>query len=94
MPFFPLTTLQEMALAFFLGLGTLVLLYVAWAFYPKAPQETSEEEIKNPERIGSEEGEKKADNPVPPFLIIAYIAVIVWALAYLILVGLRVKAIG
>ena len=46
MPFFPLTTLQEMALAFFLGLGTLVLLYVAWAFYPRRPEERSEEEIK------------------------------------------------
>ena len=94
MPFFPLTALQEMALAFFLGLGTLVLLYVAWAFYPRRPQEGSAEEIKNSREIGAGEGEKKADNPVPPFLIIAYIAVIVWALAYLILVGLRVKAIG
>ena len=94
MPFFPLTTLQEMALAFFLGLGTLVLLYVAWAFYPKGPTEPSCEDIKNEEKIGSGEEKKKADNPVPPFLIIAYIAVIVWALAYLIVVGLGGKAIG
>jgi hypothetical protein len=94
MPFFPLTTLQEMALAFFLGLGTLILLYVAWAFYPKAPPEKSGEDIKKPEGFGSGEEQKKADNPVPPFLIIAYFGVIVWALAYLILVGLRVKAIG
>ena len=82
MPFFPLTTLQEMALAFFLGLGTLILLYVAWAFYPKGPTETSGEE------------QKKADNPVPLFLIMAYIGVIVWALAYVILVGLSGRAIG
>lgn len=93
MPFFPLTTLQEMALAFFLGLGTLVLLYVAWAFYPKVPPETSGEELK-PEGVGSGEEQKKADHPVPPFLIIAYVGVIVWVLAYVILVGLRVKAIG
>lgn len=94
MPFFPLTTLQEMALAFFLGLGTLALLYVAWASYPKGPQEISGEDIKKPEGVGSEEEQKKADNPVPPFLIIVYVGIIVWILAYLILVGLRVKAIG
>ncbi|MGC1402094.1 MAG: hypothetical protein WA974_04120 [Thermodesulfobacteriota bacterium] len=94
MPFFPLTTLQEMALAFFLGLGALVLLYVAWAFYPKAPPEKSREELKKPEGAGSGEEQKKADHPMPPFRVIVYIAVIVWALAYLILVGLRVKAIG
>lgn len=94
MPFFPLTTLQEMALAFFLGLGTLVLLYVAWAFYPKGPTELSGEDIKKPEGVGSGEEQKKGHNPVPPFLVIAYIVVIVWVLAYVILVGLRVKAIG
>ena len=94
MPFFPLTTLQEMALAFFLGLGTLVLLYVAWAFYHKGPAELSGEDIKRAEKTGAGEEQKRGDNPVPPFLIIAYIAVIVWALTYVILVGLRVKAIG
>jgi hypothetical protein len=93
MPFFPLTTLQEMALAFFLGLGALVLLYVAWAFYSPAPPETGGEELK-PEGPGSGEEQKKADHPVPPFLVMVYVGVIVWALGYLILVGLRVKAIG
>lgn len=94
MPFFPLTTLQEMALAFFLGLGTLVLLYVAWAFYPKGRPELSGEDIKKPERVDSADEQKKADNPRPLFLTFVYVGVIVWALAYLILVGLRGKAIG
>ncbi len=93
MPYFPLTTLQDMALAFFLGLGTLVLLYAAWTFYPPAPPEVGGVECE-PEGVGSEEEQKKDDNPVPPFLIMAYLAVIVWALAYLILVGLGGKAIG
>ncbi len=79
MPFFPLATLQEMALAFFMGLGTLLLLYLAWASYPKGPAE------KKPE--GQE-------NPVPPFLILVYALVVLWALAYFLFVGLRVKAIG
>jgi hypothetical protein len=93
MPYFPLTTLQDMALAFFLGLGTLVLLYAAWTFYPPAPPEGCGAE-REPEGVGSGEEQKKDDNPVPPFLIMAYLAVIVWALAYLILVGLGGKAIG
>jgi len=37
MPFFPLSTFQEMALAFFMGLGVFILLYVAWASYPQDP---------------------------------------------------------
>ncbi len=79
MPFFPLTTLQEMALAVFFGLGTLLLLYVAWASYPRGPAE------KEPEGHG---------HPVPPFLVLVYVLVVVWALAYFLFVGLRVKAIG
>ncbi len=79
MPFFPLTTLQEMALAFFMGLGTLLLLYLAWASYPKGPAEKESE---------------GRENPVPPFLIVVYALVILWALAYFLFVGLRVKAIG
>ena len=41
MPFFPLISLQDMALAFFLGLVTFILLYVAWASYPPGGFEPS-----------------------------------------------------
>jgi hypothetical protein len=94
MPYFPLTTLQEMALALFLGLGTLVLLYVAWAYYPAGPAEPGAEEAPKPEEAGSGAGPRKADRPLPPLLIVVYVGVIAWVLAYLVLVGLRVKAIG
>ena len=95
MPFFPLTTLQEMALAFFLGLGTLVLLYVAWAFYPKGPPEKSREEYKKAgEGLGPGRNKRRRIILCRHFLLLLTSRVIVWALAYLILVGLRVKAIG
>jgi hypothetical protein len=79
MPFFPLTTLQEMVLALFFGLGTLFLLYIAWAGYPRRLME----------KESADQG-----NPVPPFLVIVIILVMVWALAYFLFVGLKVKAIG
>ena len=92
MPYFPLTTLQEMALAFFLGLGAVVLLYAAWAFYPSGPSETGADDRTGAE--GNAAKSRQADHPVPPFLIMLYIGVIVWILAYVIVVGLRVKASG
>ena len=36
----------------------------------------------------------QADNPVPPFLLLIYAGLTVWIVAYLIIVGLRVKDIG
>ena len=50
MPYFPITTFQEMILAFFLGLGTFVLIYLAWASYPKALLKGTEKE---PEEAGN-----------------------------------------
>jgi hypothetical protein len=93
MQFFPLVTFQEMVLAFFLGLGTVLLLYLAWGSYPKRPVEEicPEESPESPEPGKGREG---ADHPLPPFLIFIYAGVAVWILAYLIVIGLRVKAIG
>jgi hypothetical protein len=93
MPYFPLTTFQEMVLAFFLGLGAFVLLYLAWGSYPKAHPEGREKEPKERD-AGGPGVPPAADNPVPPFLLLVYIGLTVWILAYLIIVGLRVKAIG
>jgi succinate dehydrogenase/fumarate reductase cytochrome b subunit len=87
MPFFPLISLQDMALAFFLGLVTFILLYVAWASYPPG-------DLNKPEVRELQEVPEAADNPLPPFLVFVYVGVAVWALAYFILIGLRVKAIG
>jgi len=94
MPYFPLTTFQEMTLAFFLGLGTFVLLYLAWGSYPKDRQEDKKSETEKAEVQETLDLPPSADNPVPPFLLFLYIGLAVWIVAYLIIVGLRVKAIG
>lgn len=94
MPYFPLTTFQEMILAFFLGLGAFVLLYLAWGSYPKAHPGGMEKEPKEQDAGEPVEAPQAADNPVPPFLLLVYIGLTVWILAYLIIIGLRVKAIG
>ena len=94
MPFFPLSTFQEMALAFFMGLGVFILLYVAWASYPQDPTDDPGGDLKKPEARELNEVPKVADNPLPPFLVFVYVGVAVWALAYFIFIGLRVRAIG
>ena len=91
MPFFPLMTFQEITLAFFLGLGAFILLYVAWGSYPRrGPTETGPRSEK-PEGQGLEDRLEAGDNPIPPFLVFVYIGIAVWALAYLIFVGLQGK---
>jgi hypothetical protein len=94
MLFFPLIPFQEVALAFFLGLVTFIFLYVAWASYPPGPQEEAGEDLKKPEARDLPEMPEAADNPLPPFLVFVYVGVAVWALAYLIVIGLRGRAIG
>lgn len=94
MPFFSVLGFQEMTLAFFMGLGTFILLYVAWGSYPPDPGEATEEDGKSPEGPELQDVPKAAENPVPPFLVFVYAGVVVWALAYWIVIGLRVRAIG
>jgi hypothetical protein len=94
MPYFPITTFQEMILAFFLGLGTFVLIYLAWGTYPEDRPEGMEKELEKQGTRESVEVPQPADNPVPPFLLFIYFGLAVWILAYLIIIGLRVKAIG
>jgi hypothetical protein len=93
MLFFPLVPFQEWILAFSLGLGTFLLLYLAWIGYPKGPGlEKSKPET---QEIGEVDHKPETpNNPIPPLLVFIYIGVALWILVYLIFVGLRVKAIG
>ncbi len=94
MPFFPLIPFQEMTLAFFFGLGGFIILYLAWGGYPKGPTEPSGKGRSGTEDLEPKGAAKAADHPIPPILLLVYIGVTLWILAYLIFVGLRVKAIG
>jgi hypothetical protein len=94
MPFFPLIPFQEMILAFSLGLGLFILLYVAWNSYSRRPGAGSGEEDQTLQASEPRDVHTAADNPIPPFLICVYVGVAVWMVAYLIFIGLRIEAIG
>ena len=94
MPYFPIATFQEMILAFFLGLGTFVLLYLAWGSYPRDRREGMDKEREKQDARDSGDAPQAADNPVPPFLLLIYAGLTIWILAYLIIIGIRVKDIG
>jgi hypothetical protein len=82
-----------MALAFFLGLASSVLVYIAWGSYKRRRRQATQEEVK--ERAGHEfeSGHKSGNNPIAPFLIFIYTGVIVWTLAYVFFIYYRNKAI-
>jgi len=85
MRFFPLLDFQIVVLLTFLGLAVLLLLYVAfgYSFSPTGRQEREEKKEDYPGGI------QAADRPIPPILIFVYVAFIVWAATYVIVIGLR-----
>jgi hypothetical protein len=83
-----------MILAFFLGLGAFVLLYLAWGSYPEDHPEGMEKEMEREPTRDLDHIPQAADNPIPPFLLLLYAGLTVWILAYLIIIGLAVKDIG
>jgi hypothetical protein len=88
MRYFPLIDFQYIVLATFLGLIVLVLIYVAFGTYRRrSGGETKAGEAND---IAPVQGSESS--PVGPFLIIVYVGVALWAVAYLILVGIRGKA--
>jgi hypothetical protein len=73
----------------FLGLAVLVLLYLAFSGYllERERREKSEETEDYPEGI------QVSRNPIPLILVFVYIAFAIWAVVYLIVIGLRGEAL-
>ncbi len=89
MQFFPLVDLQHWVLAIFLGLISLVLVYLAFGSHTRRRGKSIEgepEEGKEHAILLGQEGEK---NPVSPLLIFIYAGVILFAVGYLIVIGIR-----
>jgi hypothetical protein len=84
MQFFPLVDFQHGILAVFLGTIFLVLVYLAFGSHgdrgDRAP-EMDEREILF--------GEEPGKNPVPPVLVAVFLGVILFALGYVILIGVH-----
>ena len=86
MRYFALLDFQHMVLAFFIGLIGIILVSIAWWIYPppdeEQPQDAVHEEISRESR------------PVPPLLIFIMVGVLLWALAYVYVVGIMGGAIS
>jgi hypothetical protein len=92
MQFFPLVDLQHWVLAIFLGLIALILVSLAFGSHTQRRGQRTEgepEEGREQQLLLGQEGEK---NPVAPLLIFIYIGVIVFAVAYLITIGIHGRA--
>jgi hypothetical protein len=85
MQYFPLVDLQHWILALFLGLVALILVYLAFGSHPSREKYVEGERAERDILFGEEAGK----NPIAPILIFVYVGVIVFAVAYLILIGLQ-----
>lgn len=83
MRYFTITGFQDMVLAFFLGLGVLILIYLSWSGYSR---KRGEKELEGDD--DSELVSHHGHNPVAPVLIVIYAGVFLWALIYLIFRGI------
>jgi len=82
MRYFALLDFQYIVLAVFFGIAAAILLHVAFG-WPGVPRK----EQKEAERYA--DGLQIEKNPLPPILVFVYSAFLIWALAYLIVVGIK-----
>lgn len=80
MRYFTLLDFQHMVLAFFIGLIAAILVAVAWWRYPRPDAEQTQESLHSVSNAES--------RPVPPLLIFIIVGVLLWAVAYVAVVGI------
>jgi len=79
---FPLLDFQTVMLLTFLGLAIFLLLYIAFG-WSAAPNDRKEKKEEYPGGI------ETTNKPIPPILIFVYGAFILWAISYVIVIGLK-----
>jgi len=82
--YFPVFDLQMVVLLTFLGLVALVLLYVGFgsSYFSKPSSGQGEKKEEYPEGI------RAKNRSIPPLLIFIYVAFIIWAVIYVIVIGI------
>jgi len=86
MRFFVWLDFQYEMIALFLGAISLILVYAAWAGYPRRRTAGTEQELEEKRRHEPESGHHPDKNSIGPFLIYIYLLIAAWSLCYLIYV--------
>ncbi len=86
MRYFVWVDFQYEMLALFLGVVSVILVYMAWSSYPKGRVGRTGEELA--ERSGHERdsGHDYEKVPIAPFIIFIYAVTAVWSVSYLIFI--------
>lgn len=82
MRYFALLDFQYVVLALFFGIAAAILLHVAFGW-----PGVSHKARKEPEHYA--DGLQIEKNPIPPILVFVYSAFLIWAVAYMIVVGIK-----
>jgi hypothetical protein len=82
MRFFGVLDFQYLVLGIFIALVVLILLYLSFSWEaPSRKRESPAEEFPD--------GLKIEKNPLPPILVFIYSAFLIWAVAYMIVAGIK-----
>ncbi len=84
MRFFVWLDFQYEMIALFLGAISLIMVYLAWAGYPRRRAARTEQELE--QKGHRESGHRPEKNPIVPFLIYTYLLIAAWSFSYLIFV--------
>jgi hypothetical protein len=88
MRFFYVLDFQYLILALFFGIISVFLIYLGFMSY-RFSQKRKEEGETAEERYEYPGGLRIQNHPLPPFLIFICLGFALWAIAYVILIGLR-----
>ena len=86
MRFFVWVDFQYEMIALFLGAISLIMVYLAWASYPRRRIARTEAELEERRYHERESGHHLEKNPIAPFLIYTYFIIAAWSFFYLIYV--------
>ncbi len=85
---FPLVDLQHWVLAIFLGSIALLLVYLTFGTHARRREEKAGEGPEEGRDLEILRGHDAEKNPVPPLLVFIYGGVILFAVGYLIVIGI------
>ena len=89
MQYFTLLNFQHMVLAWCLGIGFVILVYIALCSYKQTRQDASEEELDRIARGDLAGAHDPEGGGIPPVLIIIYLGIIFWSVSYVLIVGIK-----